>query len=497
MKKAVAYLLPFIEAENAGKMSSAGKVLLATVKGDVHDIGKNIVGVILSCNNYEVIDLGVMVPMDKILKTAKEEKVDIIGLSGLITPSLEEMVSISEEMQRQNLDIPLLIGGATTSEIHTAVKIDPVYHQPVIHVKDASLSAGILSRLFSSKQKADLLSETEKKYEDIRSRYLKRHAEKKYISLSEARGHAPDLDFSTITPPQKTGSYRLLDYSIKDIIPYIDWTFFFQAWRITGRYPAVFEHPEKGEEAKKIYDDAQQMLTKIISEKWLTANAVYRLFPANSKQESVELYADENRNEKIETLEFLRNQEQKEGHNYCLADYIAGKDSGHQDYLGLFALSCGLGIEKKLREFEQDQDDYSQIMLKILADRLAEAFAELLHHKIRSEVWAYTPREAFDIESFLKENYQGIRPAPGYPACPDHSEKKKIFRLLQASEKAHIELTESFAMFPAASVSGYYFAHPEAKYFMVNKIQDDQIEDYANRKGMSISAVKTLLNQNT
>lgn len=499
MKKAVAYLLPYIESESKGVSTSAGKVLLATVKGDVHDIGKNIVGVILGCNNYEVIDLGVMVPMDKILKTAKEEQVDVIGLSGLITPSLEEMVSIAEEMERRNLKIPVLIGGATTSDIHTAVKISPKYSQPVIHVKDASLSVGVVSRLLSSANRPVLIKETAENYEAIRQRYVKRHSEKKYISLEAARKNKPILSFSeeNISKPQILGSFSLNDFPIEEIIPYIDWTFFFSSWRITGRFPDIFDHPQKGEEAKKLYQDGIEMLQKIKEEKWLKANAVYGLYPANSSDETVELYTDESRTQVLEKLEFLRNQEEKEGPSYSLADYIAPKLGGRKDYMGLFAVTAGLGIEKKLAEFEQDHDDYSQIMLKVLADRLAEAFAELLHHRVRTESWAYAPEETFDMEVILKESYQGIRPAPGYPACPDHSEKEKIFHLLLASEKADIHLTESYAMYPAAAVSGYYFAHPESRYFMINRIQDDQIADFSKRKGLTEEQVRKYLNQNT
>ncbi|WP_253939368.1 methionine synthase [Lentimicrobium sp. L6] len=498
MKKAVAYLLPYIEAESTGLSTSAGKVLMATVKGDVHDIGKNIVGVILSCNNYEVIDLGVMVPMDKILQIAKEEKVDVIGLSGLITPSLEEMVSIAEEMQRLELNIPILIGGATTSEIHTAVKISPAYNQPVIHVKDASLSVGVLSHLLSPSKKEQWLEEVEAKYEATRQRYEKRHKEKKYVSLEKARTQKPKVTFSkeNIVEPKQLGSFHLGDFPLQDIVKYIDWTFFFQAWRIPGKYPEIFEHPEKGEEASKLFADGQKMLKQIIEEKWLRAEAVYGLYAANSQEEQVEIYTDASKKEVLEQFEFLRNQEERDEPNYSLADYIASKDSGLTDYLGLFAVTAGIGIEKKLEEFEKDHDDYSQIMLKILADRLAEALAELLHHKVRLENWGYAPEEDFDISTILKETYQGIRPAPGYPACPDHSEKEKIFRLLEAREKAQIELTESYAMYPAASVSGYYFAHPDSRYFMVNKIQEDQATAYAERKGMSLEDLKKLLNQN-
>ncbi len=493
MKKAVAHLLPYIEVENAGVSSSAGKVLLATVKGDVHDIGKNIVGVILSCNNFEVIDLGVMVPMDKILQKAKEEQVDVIGLSGLITPSLEEMVNIAKEMQRLELSIPLLIGGATTSEIHTAVKIAPAYNETVIHVKDASLSVGVLSKLMN-KEKEEYLREIDEKYQAISARHADRHAAKKYISLAEARKNKPPLDYKEITLPNELGRFSWQDHPLEEIIPYIDWTFFFQAWRITGKYPEIFDHPEKGEEAKKIYADALEMLEKIVTEKWLKAHGVYGIYPANSNNEHVELYKPDG--SVLETLEFLRNQEDKEGPSYCLADYIAPKETGIEDYMGLFAVTAGLGIEKKLREFEANHDDYSQIMLKILADRLAEAFAELLHHKIRQEIWAYDPEENFDLTRILKETYRGIRPAPGYPACPDHSEKDKIFKLLRAREEAQMALTESYAMYPAASVSGYYFAHPESRYFMVNKIQEDQIKEYAKRKDLDRSQLKILLNQN-
>lgn len=493
MKKAVAHLLPYIEAENAGVSSSAGKVLMATVKGDVHDIGKNIVGVILGCNNFEVIDLGVMVPMDKILQKAKEEQVDVIGLSGLITPSLEEMVSIAKEMERLDLNIPLLIGGATTSEIHTAVKIAPAYKQPVIHVKDASLSVGVLSKLLS-KDKESFVAGIQDKYHEVRERHSSRHKAKKYISLEAARKNKPSLDYPDITKPKQLGTFTWKDHPIKEIIPYIDWTFFFQAWRITGRYPDIFEHPEKGEEAKKLFADAQDMLKKIQKEKWLTANGAYGLYPANSINEQVELYQENG--QVFETFEFLRNQEDKEGPSYCLADYIAPRETGIEDYLGLFAVTAGLGIERKLEEFELAHDDYNQIMLKILADRLAEAFAELLHHKIRQEIWGYAPDEDFNLTRILKETYRGIRPAPGYPACPDHSEKVKIFDLLKAREEAHMELTESYAMYPAASVSGYYFAHPESRYFMVNKIQEDQINEYAKRKNLDIESLKKLLNQN-
>jgi len=494
MKKAVAFLLPFLEAESAGKSSSAGKVLLATVKGDVHDIGKNIVGVILGCNNFEVIDLGVMVPMDRILQTAKDEQVDVIGLSGLITPSLEEMVAIAEEMQRQKLNIPLLIGGATTSEIHTAVKLTPKYNQPIIHVKDASLSAGILSRLLNDK--ANLTAEIDDKYTWIKNQYLEKTQKKEYLSLKQARENKLNLIFDdkTIVKPNKLGRFSLKDFPIDEIIPFIDWTFFFQAWRIPGRYPEIFSHPKKGKEAKKLYDDAQDMLKQIIENKWLSANAVYGLYVAKSQDETIELFDDENSTTVIEKLEFVRNQDAGKKHNHCLADFVADKSQNHSDYMGLFAVTCGLGIENQLAVFESENDDYQQIMLKLLADRLAEAFAELLHFKVRTNDWGYSSNEQFDKVAFVKETYQGIRPAPGYPACPDHSEKTKIFKLLKATEEADITLTESYAMYPTAAVSGYYFAHPDSRYFMVNEIQEDQVKDYAKRKGLDEDKARRIVN---
>ncbi|MCK5776386.1 MAG: methionine synthase [Bacteroidales bacterium] len=473
MKKAVAFLLPFIETESVGKSSSAGRVLLATVKGDVHDIGKNIVGVILGCNNFEVIDLGVMVPMDKILQVAKDEQVDVIGLSGLISPSLEEMVTIAEEMQRQKLNIPLLIGGATTSEIHTAVKLTSKYNQPIIHIKDASLSAGILSRLLNDK--ASLVSEIDEKYTWIKNQYLEKIQQKEYISLEQARVNKTKLKFDdkTIVKPKKLGRFSLKDFPIKEIIPFIDWTFFFQAWRIPGRIPEIFSHPKKGKEAKRLYDDAQEMLKQITENKWLTANAVYGLYKAQSHDETIDLFEEGNAKKPIEKLDFVRNQEAGKEHNQCLADFVADKTTNHSDYMGLFAVTCGVGIEKQLAIFEKENNDYQQIMLKLLADRLAEAFAELLHYKIRTVDWGYSPNEPFDKAAFVKEAYQGIRPAPGYPACPVHSEKGKIFELLNATEETGITLTESYAMYPTASVSGYYFGHPDSRYFMVGEIQED------------------------
>ncbi len=494
MKTAVSILMPYIEEENAGETTSAGKVLLATVKGDVHDIGKNIVGVVLACNNFEVIDLGVMVPTEKIIQMAKDENVDIVGLSGLITPSLEEMAHVAAEMQRQGLDIPVLIGGATTSEIHTAVKIAPNYSAPVIHVKDASLSVNVSAKVISAEEKQKYAAEVRERYRKLSERRNERTAKKSYLTFEEARENkfvwnATEAD---ICKPLKPGVNVLQDYPVEEIVPFIDWSFFFHAWRITGRFPDILDHPEKGEEARKLYADATSMLNKIIESKWLTANAVYGLFEANSQNETVFI---KNKGERI-AFEFLRNQQAGKEHNLCLADYVAPQNSGVKDYIGLFALTTGQGIEKHVKAFEEAHDDYNAIMLKLIADRLAEAFAELLHYKVRKEFWGYSPDEAFDNEAFIKEKYRGIRPAAGYPACPDHSEKEKIFRVLDAEKTTGLKLTENFAMYPAAAVSGYYFTHPQARYFDVNKIKEDQFEDYTRRKGDEPAIVKKYIMQN-
>ena len=494
MKTAVSILLPFIEEENAGVKSSAGKVLMATVKGDVHDIGKNIVGVVLACNNFEVIDLGVMVPTEKIIQTAIKENVDIIGLSGLITPSLEEMAHVAVEVERQNLKIPLLIGGATTSAIHTAVKIAPNYSAPVVHVKDASLSVNVSAQLLSKEKKAEFVSELNRKHEDLRQKHASGSKRKVYRDFIEASAHKYlwSEKSARIIKPKNLGINILEDFDIEQIIPFIDWSFFFHAWRITGRFPDILQHPEKGEEARKVYEDAQKMLQQIKSEKWLKANAIYGLFKANSNKETVNIEVDG----KVINLEFLRNQQDNKEFNLCLADYIAPKETGIKDYLGLFAVTTGIGIESHINRFEEQNDDYSAIMLKLIADRLAEAFAELLHFRIRTDFWGYSPKEVFDTEAFIKENYEGIRPAAGYPACPDHSEKGKIFEVLDATEKIGVSLTEHFAMYPTAAVSGYYFAHPEAKYFNVGKINKDQLIDYSKRKQTDINIVKRFLSQN-
>lgn len=495
MKKGVAVLLPFIEEEmkKSGKRETAGKVLLATVKGDVHDIGKNIVGVVLSCNNYEVIDLGVMTPAKKILDTAIQEKVDVIGLSGLITPSLEEMVHVAAEMQKQEFKVPLLIGGATTSKIHTAVKIDPEYDEAVIHVRDASLAVPIVSKLLSMKKQA-LAEEVQKEYDKLRQKHESRKTEIEYVPIEEARKNKADFLWKAeqINKPSFTGNKYFNDFPLEEIRQYIDWTFFFHSWRISGRYPAIFDDPLKGTEAKKLYDDANSMLEKIVAEKRLTANAAIGFYPCNRQGDNILL------KERDATFNFLRNQHKKKDGipNLCLADFMAPMESGFSDYIGFFVVTAGLGIEKWVKKYEQENDDYNAIMMKILADRLAEAFAELMHKKVRKEYWRYAKDENLELEQLLKEEYQGIRPAPGYPACPEHSEKRKLFDLLDAEEKTGCQLTENFAMYPAASVSGYYFSHPDSQYFNVGRIGKDQVEDYARRKNISVKETERLLNAN-
>ena len=496
MKKAVAYLLPFIESEKTDGLKGNGKIVLATVKGDVHDIGKNIVGVVLQCNNYEVVDLGVMVPAEKILEVAKSENADVVGLSGLITPSLEEMVHVASEMKRLNFEVPLLIGGATTSEIHTAVKINSEYDEAVVHVRDASKVINVVNKLLSTSDRENYVKGINEKYSKLKENHLTGLVEKKYVSLQEARNNKFKIDWQNFQSPvpETLGIKYFNDFQLEEIRKYIDWTFFFHAWKITGKYPAIFDDILKGEEAKKLYDDAQQMLDKIIPEKWLTARAGLGIFKASSSDESVQIF-DEN-NEPLQTFEFLRNQEEKDGEpNYCLSDFIAPE--GKDDYLGMFAVTAGIGIEEHLKRFKDDHDDYSAIMLKTLADRLAEAAAELLHEKVRTQIWAYAPGEQLSHEEIIREKYRGIRPAPGYPACPEHSEKRKIFDLLKAEEKLGITLTESFAMYPAASVSGYYFANPQSRYFAVGKIDQSQITDYANRKKLNEEDVRRLLPINT
>ena len=503
MKQAVAHLIPYIEEEKklSGEAAQAkGKIVMATVKGDVHDIGKNIVGVVLQCNNYDVVDLGVMVPAARILQTAVDEKADIIGLSGLITPSLEEMAHVAKEMERMGLKIPLLIGGATTSLAHTAVKIEPNYSGPVVYVKDASRGVGVCTSLLSPELRDDYIAKLKAEYVEVRTRHQERQSAAKRVTLAAARANDLKFDWSSyVAPvPAMPGVNAIPDYPLAEIAARIDWTPFFQAWELHGRYPRILEDEVVGSEAKKLFADAQAMLQRIVDEKWLRASAVIGLFPANRVGDDIEIYRDESRGEVAMTYHALRQQTEKpEGKpNLCLADFVAPRDSGIKDYVGAFAVTAGIGIDARVAEYERNHDDYSAIMLKALADRLAEALAELVHERVRKEFWGYAKDEALSNDDLIAEKYRGIRPAPGYPACPEHSEKAPLFELLQAPKNAGITLTESFAMLPTAAVSGFYFAHPEACYFAVGKIERDQIEDYARRKGWDMATAEKWLAPN-
>ena len=502
MKKSVAYLVPFIEAEKekSGVSKARAKILLATVKGDVHDIGKNIVGVVLACNNFEIIDLGVMVSIEQILETAQKEKVDIIGLSGLITPSLDEMVHNASEMERLGFKLPLLIGGATTSRVHTAVKIEPNYSGPTMHVLDASRSVPVVNSLINEKQHKEFIEEVRDEYKKVREDHSRRQESKTYLTLEQARANKVKINWqeSQIITPRKLGITTLQDYPLTEIRNYIDWTPFFITWELHGKFPQIFEDKKVGEEAGKLYDDAQKLLDKVVDEKLLKANGVIGLFPANAIGDDIELYTDENRDKILNVLHTLRQQTQKTGSNpnRALADYVAPKETGMNDYIGAFAVTVGIGIEKLVEQFEQEYDDYNSIMVKALADRLAEAFTELLHEKVRKEFWGYAIEEKFSNEELVKEKYSGIRPAPGYPACPDHTEKEILWHLLEAEKNTGIKLTESFAMYPAASVCGFYFAHPQTKYFSVGKIGKDQVEEYQSRKTVSLKEVEKWLRPN-
>jgi 5-methyltetrahydrofolate--homocysteine methyltransferase len=550
MKKAVAYLLPFIEAEKIrhaaanpgeksdGKGDTAGKILMATVKGDVHDIGKNIVGVVLGCNNYEVIDLGVMVPAEKILQTAREHNVDIIGLSGLITPSLDEMVHVAKEMERQGFKIPLLIGGATTSRIHTAVKIAPNYSGAVVHVLDASRSVPVAGKLANMKSIGEFSAEIKAEYEKLRLDHASRQKDKNYIPIEKARENRTKIDWEStkITKPVFLGNKYFHDYDLAEIARYIDWTPFFQTWQLQGKYPKIFDNPTVGTEAKKLFDDANQLLAEVIEKKLLTAKAVIGFYPANAVDDDIILYDFEEKEVEVtcdkhgshtslnyqlkamngsaakyspeitkhakfeigNKIHFLRQQGQKGANlpNISLSDFVAPIETGKADYIGAFAVTAGIGIEKIIEKFEKDHDDYNSIMIKAIADRLAEAFAELMHARVRREFWGYDRKENLSNEDLIEEKYQGIRPAPGYPACPDHTEKRILFDLLDAENQVDIKLTESFAMYPASSVSGWYFSHPESKYFGLGKIAKDQVEEYAKRKGMSLEDVERWLAPN-
>ena len=494
MKKAVAHLIPYIEAEKSAGAKAKGKVVMATVKGDVHDIGKNIVGVVLQCNNFEVIDLGVMVPFQDILKAANENQADIIGLSGLITPSLDEMVTVATEMERQGMTLPLLIGGATTSRVHTALRIAPAYSGPTIHVLDASRAVGVASTLVSETLKDELVDKTAQEYEAIRAARAGK-GEGKLVSLEAARANAFPADFAAHPPvrPNLVGLKHYDDYDLAELVPYIDWTPFFRAWELAGNFPAILDDAIVGESARALFDDAQAMLKKIVEEKWLTARATIGFWPARREGDDVLLFADESREQLLSRIPFLRQQiEKREGRaNMCLADFV----SPQEDWLGGFAVTAGIGIDEHLARFKAANDDYSDILLKALADRLAEALAEYMHMRVRREFWGYAADEDFSNEDLIRERYTGIRPAPGYPACPDHSIKPELFRLLGA-EATGMQLTESFAMLPTASVSGFYFAHPQSQYFGVARIGPDQVADYAARRGVSVEQAEAWLRPN-
>ena len=500
MKKAVAYLQPFIEDEKDIATQSAGKVLMATVKGDVHDIGKNIVSVVLACNNFEIIDLGVMVPPEKILEAAVQNQVDVIGLSGLITPSLDEMVFVAQEMQRQKIEIPLLIGGATTSKAHTAVKIAPVSENAVIHVNDASRAVTVVSNLLSKEQQESYMAGIRSDYDQFREKFLQRSERKTYLSLTKARTNALALDWKNYLPvkPKNLGTHTLRDFPLDRLVPYIDWTPFFRSWDLHGKYPEILSDFVVGPQATELFVDAQKMLTQLIDEKWLEARARFGLFPAHSQGDDIVLYDPEHPNKPISKLLTLRQQLQKKAGqpNIALSDFIAPSSMDYKDYCGAFCVTTGFGTQEKAAAFEAENDDYSSIMIKALADRLAEAFAEYLHEAVRQKAWGYASDERLSNEELIAERYKGIRPAPGYPACPDHLEKIELWKLLEVKETIGVSLTESLAMWPAASVSGYYFAHPQAQYFGLGKITEEQLKDYSQRRNISIDQARKWLNPN-
>lgn len=502
MKKAVAYLMPFIEDDKSGGIQTQGKILLATVKGDVHDIGKNIVGVVLACNNYEIIDLGVMVPTEKILEEAKKHQVDIIGLSGLITPSLDEMVHVAKEMESKGFTVPLLIGGATTSRAHTAVKIADEYSHGVVHVLDASKSVTVVSTLLSAERKEAFKAKNYADYSQLKEDYLSRARKKSYLTLEQARANRLNLGISKedIVVPNKLGVQVIDSQDLEALLPFVDWTPFFQSWDLHGKYPAILKDKIVGEQARELWADGQVLLKKIIAEKWFTAKAVYGIFPANTAKnlDDFEIYTDETRTKIKNQFIGLRQQAKYAAGkpNINLSDFLAVKSSGLDDYLGVFCVSAGFGVEEKAKEYQADMDDYSSIMVKALGDRLAEAFAEFLHHKVRIDDWGYGSEEVLTKQEIIKEAYQGIRPAPGYPACPDHEQKNQIWDLLQVKENIGVELTSGLAMTPGATVSGYYFAHPKAKYFGVGKIKEDQVKSIAKRRGVEVNEVKKWITAN-
>ena len=500
MKQAVAHLIPYIEAAQQGEKESKGKIVLATVKGDVHDIGKNIVGVVLQCNNFDVIDLGVMVPAAKILETAKAEQADIIGLSGLITPSLDEMVHVASEMERLGFDVPLLIGGATTSKAHTAVKIEPAYKRgPTVYVTDASRSVGVASALTSATRRDDFVAERRAEYGEVRKRQAGRRPNQKWHPYGELPRHAPELEDAPAPAPREPGVHVLDDYPLERLVPFIDWTPFFMTWELAGKYPAILDDEVVGETARSLFADAEEMLETVIRERWTQARAVFGFWPAaRVDRDDVALLGGPDGRRRMATLHFLRQQTVKPdgSANLCLADYVAGTEDGPRDWVGAFAVTAGIGAEAKLAEFEAEHDDYRSILFKALMDRLAEAFAEHLHQEVRRHWWGYAPDEALDNADLIKERYRGIRPAPGYPACPDHTEKATLWRLLDVESRIGMRLTESYAMDPAAAVSGWYFAHPQARYFGVGKVQADQVEAYAARKGEPLGEVERWLAPN-
>lgn len=498
MKKAVAYLLPFIEAQKDGRSSSAGKVLMATVKGDVHDIGKNIVAVVLGCNNFEIIDLGVMVPPERIIEIAVKEQVDIIGLSGLITPSLDEMVYLAKEMDKLNISIPIMIGGATTSRAHTAVKIAPAYRETVVHVNDASRAVTVAGNLLNNATKTEYSKNLREEYDKLREGYLNRSRDKDFLSIEDARRNKLKLDWDNFTPvkPRFTG-VATIEPELTELVNFIDWTPFFQTWDLHGKYPAILNDEVVGEQAQVLFSDAQKMLKQMVDENWLEAKGVYGIFPAQQvNDDDIQLYDENGKpNRKFLTLR-QQSQKTKGAPNIALSDFIAPKDTGKTDYMGAFCVTTGFGVDEKAAEFEKEHDDYNSIMVKALADRLAEAFAEYLHLKVRKEIWGYASDEVLSNDELIKEQYEGIRPAPGYPACPDHLEKKTIWQLLDVDNKIGVTLTESLAMWPASSVSGYYFANPQSKYFGLGKIKEDQVIDYAKRRSISTNEATKWLNPN-
>jgi 5-methyltetrahydrofolate--homocysteine methyltransferase len=500
MKKAVAHLQPFIEAEKNEGSQFAGKVLMATVKGDVHDIGKNIVSVVLACNNYDIVDLGVMVPPEIIIQRAVEEQVDIIGLSGLITPSLDEMVYLAKELDRQNIKIPVLIGGATTSKAHTAVKIAPVSKGPVIHVNDASRAVAVVSNLLQKDKKEPYILKIREEYEVFKEKFLERTSSKTYLTYQQAQQNFLTLDWDQFkpTPPKTLGGITLTDFPLEELVPFIDWSPFFRSWDLHGKYPDILTDNVVGEQAQSLFADAKEMLAQLVKEKWLTAKARFGIFPANANGDDIEIYTDEDREKVFATWLTLRQQlkKSKDQPNIALSDFIAPKTTGVKDYMGAFCVCTGFGTSEKAKAFEEENDDYNSIMIKALADRLAEAFAEYLHLKVRKEYWGYASDEKLSNKELINETYKGIRPAPGYPACPDHLEKKTLWDLLKVEEEIGVTLTESLAMWPAAAVSGYYFAHPEARYFGLGKIKEDQLVSYSQRRKISLEEARKWLNPN-